>query len=145
MTVFNILIGITNLVAFIFLIFPSSLESVKKMDQYKLVVLCVFIACLIYWVYFLVISLIQHRNPLKVLMNFKEHVRVIKDPDAGKCYLVDGNTCLHIPDPPTFDYLGSYLGFSWADLETMTTADIRHKFTIGKALPSIQLHFPKKE
>jgi len=115
------------------------------MDHYRLAVLCIFIASLIYWVYFLMVSLIQHRNPIKVLMNLKEHIRVIKDPDAGKCYLVEGNICLHIPDPPTFEYLGSYLGFSWSDLETMTPAEIKRKFNIGKQLPSIQLHFPKKE
>jgi hypothetical protein len=78
-------------------------------------------------------------------MNLKENTRIIRNPDGGHCYLVEGNTCVHIPDPETFDYLGRYLGFSRAHIKTMTTTEIERKFKIGKQLPSIKLHFPKTE
>lgn len=71
-------------------------------------------------------------------------VRVISNPQ-GYQYLVQGNNCCHIPDPPTFDYLGSYFGFCWADSELMLPDEINRRFTIGKQLPSILLYCPKVE
>ncbi len=69
-------------------------------------------------------------------------VRIIKNSKSYH-YLVEGNSCFHIPDPETFNYLGSYLGFSWSDAKEMLPDEISRRFTIGKALPSIRLHFPK--
>ena len=143
MILFNIFIGIITLLSFFFLIFPISLEVVKEMDTYRLIVLSVFIASFIYWAYIFIISFIQRRNPLKVLMNLKTPIQVIKC--ETYCYLVEGNGCFHIPDPETYNYLGSYLGFSWNDLEIMTPNELKRKFNIGKQLPSIRLYLPKIE
>ena len=143
MKVLNIITGIITILMFIFLLFPESLKEVMKMDPYKLGVLCVFVACLIYWIYSLITFLIRRRNPQKVLRNVKESVQVIND--SERHYLVEGNICSHIPDPPTFGYLGSFFGFSWTDSKLMLPDDIKRKFVIGKQLPSILLHCPKTE
>lgn len=103
------------------------------MDHYKLAILCIFIASLIYWVCILI----------KYFVKKRIHLQVINDSYAQ--YLVKGDTCCHIPDEPTFNYLGSFLGFTWTDSKSMTHDEIKRKFTIGKQLPSIKLHFPKKE
>lgn len=71
-------------------------------------------------------------KPVRIIKNFKSYH-----------YLVEGNSCFHIPYPETFNYLGSYLGFSWSDAKEMLPDEISRRFTIGKALPSIRLHFPK--
>ena len=112
------------------------------MDPYKLGVLCVFIACLIYWVY-LFIMFIKHRNRPKRSINLGS-VRVIRNPDHYH-YLIQGDTCCHIPDEATFNYLGSFFGFTWDDAELMLPDEIKRRFTIGKQLPSIKLYFPKIE
>ena len=65
--------------------------------------------------------------------------------DSKRHYLVEGKFCSHIPDPPTFEYLGRYFGFYWADSKLMTHDEIKRKFTIEKQLPSILLDCPKKE
>lgn len=65
--------------------------------------------------------------------------------DGYRQYLVEGNTCFHIPDPPTFEYLGSYFGFSWSDSKLMLPDQIDHKFIKGKQLPSILKYCPKEK
>jgi hypothetical protein len=81
---------------------------------------------------------------LKRLINKKKHVRIIQElGDQQKfTYLVDENGCRHIPDPPTFDYLGSYLGFKWKDLEYISSDEFKHKLTVKTQLPSILSHIP---
>lgn len=80
----------------------------------------------------------------RVIKSTNGNVHVIRSPD-DRHYLVDGNICSHIPDPPTFEYLGSYFGFSWNDAKLMLPEDINSRYTVGKALPSIRLHFPKTQ
>lgn len=139
----NIVFGVVGVVSLIFMLFPVTLDEVKKMDPYRLIVLCIFSVCVIYWIYFAV----QHSNMLKKLIKTKKRIRIIRDPKDPEefTYLVEGNECYHIPDSSTFRYLGSYLGFSWKDLEHITTDDFKRKFTIGRQLPSIQAFFPKIE
>ena len=136
----DVIFGVMTALTLIFTLFPSTLDEARKMDSYRLIVFCILGICIIYWIYFA----IQHSNLIKGLINTKKRVRVIRNP-TGYCYLVEGNTCSHIPDPPTFEYLGSYLGFQWSDLETMEATEIKRRFNIGKQLPSIRLHFPKIE
>jgi hypothetical protein len=140
MTFLNVLVGIINILMFIFLLFPNFLTEVTKMDPYKLGVLCVFFACLIYWAYLLIIF-IKHRNKLKVSIN-SGSARIISNPD-GYQYLVEGDTCFHIPDPDTFNFLGNFFGFTWRDSQLMLPDEIKRNFKIGKALPSIRVYFPK--
>jgi hypothetical protein len=125
-----------SILTFIFLLFPSFLKEVLKMDPYKLGVLCVFIACLIYWIYFLIIS-IRDRNK-----SGDKRIRFIINPVDGAVYLVDGSVCSHIPDMATFKYLKSYFGFT-SDVEEMLIAEIKRKFAIKSDVPSITLHFTK--
>ncbi len=73
----------------------------------------------------------------------KQKVRLIQDPASEKCYLVRGKTISHIPDPETFRYLGSYFGFSWANVETVLQDEINRKFTISTPLPSILKHIQR--
>jgi hypothetical protein len=68
-------------------------------------------------------------------------IEVIHNPE-GYQYLVDGDVCSHIPDPPTFNYLASLYGFTWGDSKLMLPDDIKTKYTIGKQLPSVLLHCP---
>lgn len=135
MRFFNILVGVISIVSFVFILFPGFLQEVLKMDPYKLAVWCIFIACVIYWGY-LLIMLVKHRNRPTASVNLRP-VRVVRNP-AGYQYLVEGNTCFHIPDPPTFNYLGSFFGFSWDDSELMLPDEINRRFTIGRQLPSIR-------
>lgn len=69
---------------------------------------------------------------------------IIRNPE-GYYYLIEGNNCLHIPDKPTLEYLGSYFGFKWSDAKTMLDDEIKQKFVIGKQLPSITLHCPTQD
>jgi len=139
----NVIFGTITILTLIFTLFPSTLDEARKMDPYRLVVLCILSVCVIYWIYFGV----QHSSFMKKLIGTKKRARIIRDPrDAQQfTYLVEGDKCYHIPDPPTFNYLGSYFGFSWRDLEDINTDDFKRKFTIGKQLPSIQLYVPKIE
>ncbi len=73
----------------------------------------------------------------------KQKIRLIQDPTSGKCYIVKGKKISHIPDPETFSYLGSYLGFSWANVETVLQDEINHSYTIVQPLPSIRSYFPQ--
>jgi hypothetical protein len=109
------------------------------MDPYKLGVWCVFMACITYWIY-LVIRRLFKRTKVSIKV---DSVRVIKNP-AGYQYLVEGDTCFHIPDPDTFNYLGNFFGFTWNDSRLMLPDEIKNNFKMGKALPSIRVYFPKK-
>jgi hypothetical protein len=80
----------------------------------------------------------------KMSLNLNKSIRIIKNP-RGYHYLVEGSNCYHIPDPPTFNYLGSYFGFSWSDTKEMMPDEISQKFTVGRALPSILSHCPVTE
>jgi hypothetical protein len=70
--------------------------------------------------------------------------KIIKDPQ-GAHYIVKGNTCYVIPNEATFEYLGKLHGFWWNDAKPMSSEDIKRKFVMGKELPSILEHCPKKE
>jgi hypothetical protein len=139
----NVIFGAITIVTLIFTLFPSSLDEARKMDPYRLVVICVLIVCVLYWIYFAV----QNFNLMKGLVKTKRHPRIIRDPRDPQLftYLVEGNKCYHIPDPPTFNYLGSFLGFSWKDLEDIPTEDFKRKFIVSRQLPSIQTFFPNIE
>jgi hypothetical protein len=141
MNFWSIVLGIIEVVSLIFVLSPDALAEVRKMDSLRLIVFSVFIFCSIYWIYFA----IQHSNILKRLVNKKRNIRIIRDPrDPYQfTYLVEGNKCYHIPDPETFNYLGSYLGFSWNDLEDISADDLKREFTIGRQLPSIRAQLPK--
>lgn len=80
----------------------------------------------------------------KASINSNRPIEIIRNPD-GYQYLVEGNKCSHVPDPPTFEYLGRFFGFSWADSKPMLSEDIKSKFVMGKQLPSILSHCPKTE
>ena len=87
----------------------------------------------------LIISLLHNQ-----FFSRRSRVRVIRNPQ-GYQYLVEGNGCFHIPDPATFNYLGSFFGFSWPDSELMLPEEISRRFTVGRALPSINPYCPKIE
>jgi len=106
------------------------------MDPYKLAVWCIFITCLIYWVYSLIIFSIKRHTPSKPR-------QIISDLYDNMYYLVEGKTISHIPDWSTFEYLGAYFSFSRADAKKMSPEDIDRKFIKGKQLPSILSHCPK--
>ena len=120
----------------------STLEEARKVDPYRLTVFCIFIVCIIYWLYLFINS-----NALRRLLNIKRHPRLIKDTKSSLdiTYLVEGNECHHIPDAPTFKYLGAFLGFSYSHIEHMSTDDINRKYKIGKQLPSILLYVIKAD
>ena len=139
----NLIFGAITVLTLIFALFPSTLDEARKMDPYRLVVFCILSACVIYWIYFAV----QHSNFMKRLIITKKRVRIIRDPRDPErfTYLVEKDMCFHIPDPETFNYLGSYLGFSWKDLEDINTDDFKRKFKVGRQLPSIRPFSPKIE
>ena len=139
MKLHEIFVAAINILMFIFLLFPDSLKELLKMDPYRLAVVSVFIACSMYWIYRIAMFLVERRNPLKRLKD----VRVIRNTITGYHYLIEGNNCQHIPDPPTFEYLGRYFGFSWNDAKPMEPDDIKDTFVMGKQLPSILAHCPK--
>jgi|GEM_PF-948192 hypothetical protein len=136
MNLFDLFVGVITVLTFILALFPSTLEEVRKVDPYRLTAFCIFGICILYWVY----SAIQRFGLIKGLMRTKKGTRIIRDPrdPQGFTYVVEKDKCFHIPDPETFNYLGSYLGFSWKDLEDISTDDFRSKFTIGRQLPSIR-------
>lgn len=131
----SVILGAIEVLTFIFILFPSSLDEVRKMDPYRSIVLCVFVICTFYWIYFVA----QHSKFMKGLIN-KKGIRIIRDPRDPQqfTYLVEEKKCCHIPDPETFNYLGNYFGFSWKDLEDINTDDFKRKFKVGRQLPSIR-------
>ena len=139
----NVIVGTMTALTLIFALFPSTLDEVRKVDSYRLIVFCILGICVIYWIYFAV----QRSNFIKGLINIKKRIRIIRDPRDPErfTYLAEKNMCFHIPDPETFSYLGSYFGFSWKDLEDVSSNDFKRKFTIGRQLPSIRAFFPKIE
>jgi hypothetical protein len=60
----------------------------------------------------------------------------------GYYYIVENGSRYHIPDPPTFEYLGKYLGFKWSDARVVDEAEAK-KIKAGRPLPSILAHCPK--
>jgi hypothetical protein len=130
--------ALINIGSFLMLLSGWSMESIK-----------LFLVNLNPWYFVFFVSLV-----VVLFALWKEKLRIsrppapperslIRDPSDGKVYLVEGKTCYHIPDPDTFNYLGSYLGFSMGEVKQMTTDDIKSKFIIGKQLPSIKIYFPK--
>jgi hypothetical protein len=136
----DLIFGAMTILSFIFALFPSTLEEVRKVDPYRLIAFCVFAVCIFYWGY----SAIQRFGLLGGVLQKKRGVKVIRNPQ-GYQYLIEGNSCCHIPDPPTFHYLGGLFGFTPADSKVMESEEIKRKFTIGKQLPSITVYFPKAE
>ena len=137
----NIFWGIIGAASLFFLLFPNILDEVRKMDTLRLVVLIVFILCLLYWIYFVM----QRSNFLmKLIGSNRPSRRIIRD-RQGVQYLVEGKNCYHIPDVPTYEYLGRFFGFDWGDSKEMEHEEINRKFTKGRQLPSITAFFPKIE
>lgn len=60
----------------------------------------------------------------------------------GDYYLVEAGSRYHIPDPPTFNYLGEYFGFGWDDAKLMGPDEIK-KYPRRRPLPSIRPHCAK--
>lgn len=89
--------------------------------------------------------IISMESPKAATKNVDEAPKkIIYDPkDPKPRYLVKGNTYSHIPDPPTFEYLGNLFGFSWNDSIPMSSDDIKREFVKGKELPSIKSYCPK--
>jgi hypothetical protein len=54
-------------------------------------------------------------------------------------YIIENGSRFHIPDPPTFEYLGKYFGFKWSDAK-MVGDDEAKKLNTGRQLPSILPH-----
>ena len=109
------------------------------MDPYKLGVLCVFIACLMYWIYLLIIFTKDRNKPRS------KNIRFVRNPKDGAIYLVEGKkVCSHIPDMPTLNYLRSYFGFI-TDTEEMPIDEIKRRFTIRADKPTITKYFPKTD
>ena len=79
----------------------------------------------------------------KALINSNNPIEIIKRPE-GHHYLLQGGVCSHIPDPPTFEYLGRFFGFSWFNAKPMSFDDIKANYIIGEQLPSILPHCPKQ-
>jgi hypothetical protein len=103
-------------------------------------VLKISLLCLILAVIFAGITFFSSRN-----QPGSKHTRVIRNPEDGAIYLVDGKTCSHIPDMATFHYFKSYLGFASSDIEEMLPNEIKRRFTKKGDLPSIKLHLPQTE
>ena len=136
MKIFDLMVGAITILTLIFALSPSTLEEVRSVDPSKLIVFCMLILCIFYWIRFT----IRHFLPKK------KRVRIIRDsrdPDHFTYLVERKNICFHIPDPETFSYLGSYFGFSWKDLEDFSPEEFKRKFVIGRQLPSIRSYFPK--
>lgn len=132
----QMLFGIAGLVSVLFMLFPNILQGVLEMDTARLVVHIVAFVCAIYWIVYGINQYRKHRGLSKN--------KVVHDA-YGHQYLVDGDTINHIPDPETFNYLGSFLGFTWTDSELVGSDEIASRFKKGRQLPSVRLYFPKKE
>ncbi|MGA2317409.1 MAG: hypothetical protein ABSG71_13640 [Thermodesulfobacteriota bacterium] len=132
----DVIFGAMGFLSLIFTLFPGTLDEVRKMDSYRLIVFFILGICIIYWIYFA----LQHSNFIKGLINKDKRIRIIRDPrdPQGFTYLLEKDICCHIPDPETFNYLGNYFGFSWKDLEDINSDDFKRKFKIGRQLPSIR-------
>lgn len=140
MNLSRIVLGAITFLGFVFAVFPSTLDEVRKVDPYRLVAICVFVLCVLYWVQ----DIIKGHAWLGGALERKGNAKVIKNP-LGYQFLVEGNTCHHIPDVPTFNYLAGLYGFNWSDSKEMDAEEIRRKFTVGKQLPSITLYFPRPQ
>ena len=77
------------------------------------------------------------------IKTYKGNIKIVNN--KGGHYLVENNICHHIPDSPTFNYLGAYLGFSWGDSVPMPFDKMRKKFTMGGQIPSILGHCPQNK
>ncbi|MCX5830537.1 MAG: hypothetical protein NT140_01350 [Deltaproteobacteria bacterium] len=143
MKVFNTVTGITGIASFIFLLFPDSLSEVLKLGTTRLIVLCIFIICATTLIHSLIAFIIMRvKSSSGSVMAKKTPVEIIRRPE-GHHYFVQDGICRHIPDPPTYEYLGMFLGFTWLDARTMLFDDIKKKYSIGEPLPSIESFFPK--
>ena len=71
-------------------------------------------------------------------------VQVIQTRIDGRIYIVERNSVRHIPNPPTFNYLGAYFGFGWGDVKEVLPAEL-DRYTRGSELPSIISHCPSPE
>ena len=144
MKVLNTVTGVTGIASFIFLLFPDSLGEVLKLGTTRLIALCIFIVCATTLVHSLISFIIMRVNSSKELVSTKKApFEIIRRPE-GHHYFIQGDVCRHIPDPPTYEYLGAVLGFTWLDARTMLFDDIKKKYSIGEPLPSIMAHFPGK-
>ncbi len=102
-------------------------------------------ATFLFYISIIILIIFSFKNiykPLKVLRNLKPP-QIIMNKENGYYYLIEDNIYYHIPDEPTFEYLGRYFGFSWSDAKPMQSDEIKLKFKPGKDLPSIKDHFPK--
>jgi hypothetical protein len=143
MKIFNLLIGIMNILMFVFILFPDSLKVALKMDPYRLLVFFILGICLIYWIFLLARYLINRRNPLK---KARKPLRLIKDFGTDNYYfIIEGNICCHIPDLSTLNYLGSYFEFSLMDSVTLLPSERKRKFIKGEQIPSILTYCSKTQ
>jgi hypothetical protein len=79
----------------------------------------------------------------KIAMCSNSPVEILKD--GEKHYMVKDGICSHIPDQPTFNYLGAFFGFSWGDAKLMSFDDIQKKFIMGKHLSSIRSYCSEQD
>ena len=102
-------------------------------------------ACLSLWGWRVKVRENKEKNDLskKASISLNRPIEIIRRPE-GQQYLVEGDTCYYIPDPPTFEYLRVYFGFSWDDSNLMLFDDIKKKYIIGKQLPSVLSYCPKQ-
>lgn len=66
-----------------------------------------------------------------------EPVRVVRQYTDDRQFLIKNNIARHIPDPPTFEYLGQLYTFDWGTSEGITPDDFNAQFSLDSALPSI--------
>lgn len=134
----QILFGISGLVSVFFVLFPKIPQKALEMDTIRLVSACVLVVCIIYWTCWLVVH-------LKGKFFRDKRSRYLVQSEFGHVYLVEKRECWHIPDPETLNYLTAYFGLNMVNIQRLSQSDIGRKFSVGKQLPSIRLHFSEKE
>lgn len=70
----------------------------------------------------------------------RQRIRVAQTQGQPHVYLIENKTARHIPDPPTFEYLGKVYGFYGKDIEVMSDYSFRKSFSNGSVIPSILPH-----
>lgn len=131
--------SIVSFVSFAVLTLIDRWSAIEKWGESSMLLKISFVV-LILGVIFAGIAYYLSRNKPR-----NKRMRVIRNPQDGAIYLVDGKTCSHIPDMATFNYLKSYFGLASSDIEAMLSDEMKRIFSIKGDLPSIKLHFPQLE
>ncbi len=131
------------------------LELLDKLAPSTLSWVVIGIVALVFFVIgLLIIAFLQDREieflgikigsrPKKSKVETRIPPQIIDDASTHKVYLVEAGYRRYIPDRPTFEYLGAYLGFEWKDAKLI--GDEIKDIPLGLPFPEIRLHCKKYE